>query len=120
MKGEGIDPILCIFAVLAALVVGAILGAMPKQDGIRGSAFGQIFCDINGELSSTRIMSLLSVLGGLGFIGLNADNTETLEELAVPLSVLFGGAFGGKAIQRHFEKRKDPEVYGHKGPGQEG
>ena len=105
-----------ILTVLAALAIGGILGSMKHGEGLKHSAFGQIFCDINGEFSSTRIMSILSVLGGLGFMGLNPSKAE---ELAVPLSVLFGGAFGGKAIQRHFEKRKDPEVYGHNGAGKE-
>lgn len=105
MEGQ-VDAIHCIVAVIAALIIGAFLGAIPKG-GIKNSAFGEIFCDINGEISSTRIMSVLSVLGGLGFMGIDPGQAK---ELATPLAVLFGGAFGGKAMQRHFEKRKDPDT----------
>ena len=94
------DPKTYITLIVLAFVV--VVLALLKQEGFKNSVLGGMLCDINGEISSTRIMSVLSVLGGLGVITLN-DNPQ---ELATPLSVLFGSAFGGKAIQRHFEKRK--------------
>ena len=102
------ENILPLLYVAVGMVIGAVLGSI-KAGGIKESVFGQIFCDINGEVSSTRIMSILGVLGGMGLLGANLEDPTKLEDLAVPISVLFGGAFGGKAMQRHFEKRKPPE-----------
>lgn len=61
-------------------------------------------------VSTMRLMALLSLLAGTGIALWGIAKGADLNGLAVLVGVFVGSAFGGKAIQKGFEKRKDKET----------
>ena len=66
----------------------------------------EIFSDDKGNLSSGRIMAMIALLGGLALLFLQAVGYSECgkEDLLAPISLLVGGALGGKTLQKKFEK----------------
>ena len=68
--------------------------------------FREIFSDDKGQLSSGRIMAMIALLGGLALLFLQTVGYSECgkEYLLAPISLLVGGALGGKTLQKKFEK----------------
>lgn len=60
-------------------------------------------------VSTMRLMALVSLLAGTGIALWGITKGVDLRDLATLVGVFVGSAFGGKAIQKGFEKRNGDE-----------
>lgn len=64
----------------------------------------EIFSDNKGTLSSFRIMAMIALVGGLAILFCDVYFWEKNTSYELVYVALFGGALGGKAAQKKFEK----------------
>jgi hypothetical protein len=65
--------------------------------------FSQLFSE-NGRVSMMRVMSIISLLAGVGvaFVGLDKTPVD-YSGISLVVSVFLGAAFGGKVMQKRVE-----------------